>query len=258
MKYPLFTIGLLALSSVTAAQDIPAVKSAADDPLTANAEFALRDQCGDLTKKVITGFKRARLGEPKPTDEMEQAGYELPADTDIASQALRLKRECIRSNAGMTSPTWAAAEVMAQARATAQAALRCIGAGVTYNEPVLDAELELARCYVAEYPGLPASAGGEHWVIQKGVTASGLTLEATAKLGGPQAATICSFVNELSRGEQDPTCRVRDGYSQLTQTIVVREAAALPGDLNQAIREMVDQYRKQMATEPAPAPVSDH
>lgn len=246
MKRTLISTLLLSVSVTAFAQDIPSIKDAASDPLTSTAEFALRDQCRDLAKKVVGGFKKARLGEAAPADEAELAGFELPADTDIASQALRLQRECVRANVGNTSPTWAAAEVMAQARATGAAALRCIGAGLTYAEPVLEAELELAQCHRAEYPGLPAVAGGKHWTIQKGASSAGLTLDVTARLGGPQASLICGFINDLSRGPEDATCRIRDDYSQVSYQVVVREANALPGDLNQAIRTMVEEYRAQM------------
>lgn len=208
-------------------------------------ELTLRDECRDLATNLVLGFQAARQGQASPAGEAAQAGYELPADTDIAAQATRLRRQCLKQSAGASEPTWAAVELMSHSRVLRQAAFRCLSAGFTYTSDTSEALLELAGCHSPEYPGLPAVVGGGSWTLRQAETADGLALELIGDISGPESGRVCTLINDFRKSKEDPSCQVRDTYSRVTSRFPLATAKDQSEMVNDLIKKMVEDYKKQ-------------
>lgn len=227
---------ILALASAT---------PAAEGAVAVQQELTLRDECRDLATNLVLGFQAARQGQASPTGEAAQAGYELPADTDIAAQATRLRRQCLKQSAGASESTWAAVELMSHSRVLRQAAFRCLGAGFTYASDTSEALLELAGCHSPEYPGLPAAVGGGAWTLRQAETADGLALELIGDMSGPESGRVCTLINDFRKSKEDPSCQVRDTYSRVTSRFPLAAAKDQSEMVNDLVKKMVEDYKKQ-------------
>lgn len=240
----------LTLFSLIVATSAFAAPSASVNAGIVQSELALREECVALSTKLVIGFKKARGGDTAPVDPIEAAGYELPEATDIAAQAYRLKRECIKDSAGATAPTWAAVEVSAQAKALMTAAFRCVLKGVSFAKPVHEAELEQAGCYTPEYAGLPSRLGGHFWSLATASGPNGTVLEAQARISGDDAATVCTLLNEYKVATSPVSCQVRDNYSIVRAVLPLTDSNVDQEALAQAMRQMVEDYKKSMPSSP--------
>lgn len=239
---------ILAVSAPALAADTPAM-----GPADVQAELALRDECKTLSTKLVLGFKKARAADAAPSDGIEKAGFDLPESTDIAAQASRLRRECIKDAAGTTSLTWAAVEVSAQSKALMSAAFRCVLKGVSLVKPVHEAELELEGCYTPEYAGLPSRLGGHTWTLQLTEAPAGTALEARARISGDDAATVCTLLNEYRLSSSPVTCQVRDSFSVVRVAMPLALDTTNPDTLTEALKRMAEDYKKATPASPEPA-----
>lgn len=241
----------LLLASSAAVAQAPASKPTSTAP---TVEMAFREECDSLAKGVLDGYLAARRNQAMPQGEAAQAGFALPDGTDIASQAARIKRECLKQLAGSSEPAWAAVEVIAQARVLRAAAVRCISSGFTYEAETSEAELELAGCHRPEYPGLPAVVGGAPWALKQAEAAEGLTLEVIGRLTGANSGAICTQINDFRKLKEDPSCQVRDSYSLVTSRFVLEQAKSQEDIVNDMMRKMVEDYKRRQSSEkPSPS-----
>lgn len=248
------TLGLaLASLSTFAVAEAPS-KNAPPTPQSALAEFALRDQCQALANQLLQGFKAARQGRAAPSDEAGLAGFQLPANTDIASQAQRIRRACLKESVGTTDENWAAVEVMSQSRLLRMSAFRCLLSGMSFTEDVTEAEMEFAGCHKPEYPGLPASQGGGEWTIRQTDTLTGPALELKGQLTGNTSGITCTRINEFHKTADDPTCQVRDSYSVVTSTFALEPAKDQSDAINDMMRKLVEDYKRQHPSEGGDSP----
>lgn len=244
------TLALLATSSAFAQEGKPVIEANPDAPML---EMAFRLECDTISKDLVRGFLAARNGLPAPVSEAGAAGFSLPAESDVAAQANLVKRQCIKANVGTTDANWAAAELMAQSKVLKKAAFRCIASGFTYEKDTAEAELELAGCHRPEYPGLPTSVGGHAWSISRVDTPNGLALELAGRIEGELSGAVCTRINDFKRSSDDPRCQVRDSYSVVTSQFLL-ETAKDPNDMvNDIMRKMVEDYKKQQQEKPTPA-----